>query len=303
MSTSLFGLTLPFVFNPLPTHTLRPYQWQIGDLIFGEHTKYPVLGTQIATYNVNVQDFQLPQSSTITMGKDTHTAGPITFTMGVFDNAPVGHGYNSLPDDLILKSSKLLTALQKEWKADEIRQRWNWLKPIVYCDGYGVTKRVYGRPRKFTYTRKRPGSHFHRVTAEYARIDTLSYSDIEYRVGLANGAAPVGYTRDGGDSPSWYRVLFQGPQNNPIAVIGGDQIQLQLDIPAGVTVEVSSYPWSRRIVDSQGFNRRRALIGNSKYLDRLMIPDGVSVPMSWAATGTNSVSSCTVLWRDAYHTL
>jgi hypothetical protein len=282
---------------------LRPYQWQIGDLVFGEHTKYPVLGAKIGTYNVNNQDAQLPLSSTVTMGKDTQTAGPLTFQMGVFDNAPVQYIDNSLPDDLVLKSSKLLTALQKEWKADDVRLLWNEQKPLIYCDGYGSIRRIYGRPRKFEYTRKRLGSQFHRVTAEYARIDTLTYTDSEFGAALTNGVAPVNYTRDGGDADSWYRVLFDGPQTNPLAIIGDDQIQLQLVIPAGVTVEVSSYPWSRRIVDSNNVNRRTALVGNSKYLDQLLIPAATSVPMSWLATGTTSASKCTVLWRDAYNTV
>lgn len=279
---------------------LRPYQWQLGDVIFGEHTKYPVLGVKIQSYNVNSQDFQIPESSTVSMGKDTLQAGVMTFTMGVYDNAPI-HTSTSLPNDLVSKSSKLLTALQKEWKADEVRLRWGELKPLTYCDGYGSVRRIYGRPRKFEYTRKRPGSLFHRVTAEYARIDTLTYTDTEYLATL--GGNPTNYTRVGGDADAWYRVHFVGPQTDPLAIIGDDQIQLQLAIPAGVTVEVSSYPWSRRIVDTNGINRRTALIGNSKYLDRLAIPAGVPVPMSWEALGTTAASRCLVLWRDAHNTV
>lgn len=282
---------------------LRPYQWQIGDLVFGEHTKYPVVGVTIATYNVNNQDYQIPLSNETRMGQDTLQAGPITFTMGVFDNAPMQHGYNSLPDDLILKSSKLLTALQREWKADDIRLQWGALKPLIYCDGYGSVRQIYGRPRKFTYTRKRPGSQFHKVTAEYARIDTLTYTDTEYSAPLTVGAPPVSYTRDGGDAPAWYRVLLDGPQVNPLVIVGDDQIQLQHTIADGVTVEVNSYPWSRRIVDSNGINWRTTLIGNSKYLDRLTIPADTSTPMSWTATGTGAHSRCRVLWRDAYNTV
>jgi hypothetical protein len=307
VNTGVFPATFPFTFQPVPnegpTRPLRPYQWQLGDVIFGEYTKYPVLGVQIATYNVNNQDFQIPQSNETRMGQDTLQAGPLTFTMGVYDNAPVRYGYNSLPDDLILKSSKLLTALQKEWKADEVRQQWGVLKPLIYCDGYGSVRQIYGRPRKFTYTRKRPGSLFHKVTAEYARIDTLTYTDTEYSVGLNNADSPVSYTRDGGDATAWYRVLLVGPQTNPLVIVGDDQIQLQTTIAAGVTVEVNSYPWSRRIVDSLGVNRRTTLIGNSKYLDRLGIPAATSVPMSWFAAGTTSASKCLVLWRDAYNTV
>lgn len=309
-NTNVFPLKFPFVFGNVVvppavggSKNLRPYQFQLGDLVFGEHTKYPVLGMTIATYNVNNQDFQIPLSNTISMGQDTETAGPITFTMGVFDNAPMQYGYNSLPDDLIIKSSKLLTALQKEWKAQKVREKWGQLKPLIYCDGYGSVRQIYGRPRKFTYTRKRPGSQFHKVTAEYARIDSLTYTDAEFAAQLFNGDDPVGYTRDGGDAASWYRVVLVGPQTNPLVIVGDDQIQLQLVIPSGVEVEVSSYPWSRRVIDSNGITRRTTLIGNSKYLDKLTIPDNTSVPMSWVATSTSGDSACFVLWRDAYNTV
>lgn len=305
--TNVFPLTFPYRFDnvsaPGVSKNLVPYQWQLGELVFGERTRYPVLGVNIATYNVNNQDFQVPLSNETRMGQDTLQAGPITFTMGVYDNAPVSYEYNSLPDDLILKSSKLLTALQREWKADDVRQQWGELKPLIYCDGYGSVRRIYGRPRKFTYTRKRPGSQFHKVTAEYARIDTLTYTDAEFAAGLINGADPVGYTRDGGDAASWYRAVLFGPQTNPLVIVGGDEIQLQTVIPAGVQVEVNSYPWSRRIIDSNGINWRTTLIGNSKYLDQLTIPADTSVPMSWVATSTNSDSACLVLWRDAYNTI
>jgi hypothetical protein len=307
-----FPLTFPFIFGastdvivPIggTSKNLRPYQWQLGDLVFGEYTKYPVVGVQIATYNVNNQDFQIPQRDETRMGQDTLQAGPLTFTMGVYDNAPVAYGYNSLPDDLVIKSSKMLTALQKEWKADDVRLRWGELKPLIYCDGYGTVRQIYGRPRKFTYTRKRPGSQFHKVTAEYARIDTLTYTDTEFAAELVNGANPLNFTRDGGDAHAWFRVILAGPQTNPLIIIGQNQIQLQIAIPDGVEVEVNSYPWSRRIIDSNGVNWRTTLIGNSKYLDQLTIPPDTSVPMSWLATGTNSDSGCLVLWRDAYNTV
>jgi hypothetical protein len=177
------------------------------------------------------------------------------------------------------------------------------MKPLIFCDGYGSVRRVYGRPRKFQYSRKHKGSQFYRVAAEYARADTLSYTDTEYAASLVLGADPAVYTRVGGDADSWLRVLFYGPQTNPVVVIGGIQIQLQRTIAAGTVVEVNSYPWTRRIIDSNGINGRTWLIGNTLYLDQIHIPPATPLPMSWAATGTTSASKCVVLWRDAYNTI
>jgi hypothetical protein len=282
---------------------LRPYQWQIGDTVFGRGTSYPLLSTSLQSYNVNNQDFQVPLADEIRMGQDTFQSGPLTLKIGVIDNAPMDYIANTLPDTLTAKSSKLLTKLQKEWKADEIKKQWGALKPLTYCDGYGVVRQIYGRPRKFTYTLKRKGSQFHVVTAEYARVDTLSYTELEYAVVLDEGAAPVDYTREGGDANTWFRVVFTGPITNPLVILGGIEIQLQHAIPAGVQVEVNSYPWSRRIIDSFNNNLRTTLIGNTLYLDQMQLPPDAPIPMSWTATGTTGASECVVLWRDALNVL
>lgn len=285
------------------SNNLRPYQWQLGGTVFGRGTPYPVLSTKIESYNVNNQDFQIPLADEVRMGQDTFQAGPITFTIGVIDNAPMPHLANTLPDTLTTRSSKLLPALQREWKADEIKQQWGALKPITYCDGYGVARQIYGRPRKFTYTPKRKGSQWHKVTAEYARVDTLSYTEAEYKAALVKDADPVYFSRDGGDALSWIRTVLTGPMVNPLVIVGEVEIQLQYTIPSGVQVEVNSYPWSRRIIDSLGHNLRTTLIGNTLYLDQMRIPPDVPIPMSWTATGTSGASACAVLWRDALNVL
>lgn len=149
---------------------LQPYQFQIGDVVFGRNTPYPVEDVKISSYNVNNQDFQVPRSNETRMGIDTEQAGPITFIMGVIDNAPAAYvprGGTALPPDLVTKSSKLLTALQKEWKALDYARTYGAVTKLVYCDGYGSIRRIYGRPRKFEYTRKTPKSRFYRVTAEF----------------------------------------------------------------------------------------------------------------------------------------
>lgn len=285
------------------SNNLRPYQWQIGEIVFGPGTQYTVLGTNIQSYNVNNQDSQIPLSDQITMAQDTRQAQPIQFTIGVKDNAPMPYMPNTLPADLVEKSSKLLDALQDEWYADDIKQQWGQYKALIYCDGYGVVKQVWGRPRKFQYSPKTKTSQWRKVQAEFARIDTLCYAEIESLIDdLVQGADPVFYTI-GGRANTWFRVLLTGPMSNPVVTLGSNEIQLGMDILAGVVVEVSSYPWSRRIIDSNGVNWRTKLIGNTKYLDQLILPKNTSIPMSWSATNTSSASKCQVLWHDAYNVI
>ncbi|WP_131721546.1 hypothetical protein [Mycolicibacter heraklionensis] len=284
---------------------LRPYQFQIGEVIFGRHTPYPVEKVDISSYTVNNQDFQVPMSNETRMGIDTKQAGPMTFTLGVIDNAPVSRSVVGLPDDLVAKSSKLLTALQTEWKANAATKQYGEMQPLIYCDGYGAVRRIYGRPRKFTYTRKSPKSLFYRVTAEYARADTLTYSDVEYAAALTQGADLVEYSQLG-DADSWLRVLLTGPMTNPVIQVGDSTIQLQIEIDEGMLVELSSYPWARRIVSAPAdggplINQRRAMVGQTRYLDQIMMPAGLPVGMSYVAADTTTASGCLVLWRDAHN--
>lgn len=284
------------------SNNLRRFQWQIGDVVFGANTQYVILGTNIASYEINAQDSQIPLSDQITMGKDTRAPKTVTFTIGVKDNAPVQNIANSLPDDLVSKSSKLLGALQGEWFADDIKQRWNQFKPLIYCDGYGLTKVVWGRPGKFQYSPKTKTSQYRKVTAEFRRMDTLCYREIESMVRLVNRADPADYSI-GGESNTWFRVLFYGPMSNPVVVLGDTDVQLGYDIPADVVVEASGYPWSRRIIDSNGNTLRTKLIGNTKYLDQFVLPLDTPIPMSWAADGTNDDSACLVLWHNAFNVI
>lgn len=290
------------------TRNLRPFQYQIADLVFGKYTQYPVLGSKPSSYEINNQDYQVVQSNEIQFGKDTLKAGTIIFTIGVRDNAPVRYLANSLPADLVEKSSKLLEALQSEWKADEIRQQFGEVLPIIFCDGYGSVRRVYGRPRKFEYTPKTETSSFHKVTAEFQRVDTVTYSDTEFVVSLVNGDPAVFHTREGGRAQSWYRILLYGPMAAGATInVGVDNFVYNRDILAGKFVEISSYPWQRRVVegnvDGTGvlISRRRNLIGNTKYLNVPKLPPNTSISMSWSASLTSGDSRCLVLWRDAYH--
>lgn len=285
------------------SYNLRPHQWQIGGLVFGEHTQYPVLGVKPQSYTVNNQDSQTPLSDEIRMGQDSFQATTMTLKIGVKDNAPMRYIPGHLPCDLVSKSSKLLDALQDEWKADEVKQDWGQLKPLIHCDGYCSVRRIYGRPRKFEYTTKTRTSQFHVVTAEFARIDTLTHADVESKVTLVNGADPRNFTRTKGRGASWFRVRLAGPMANPEVTVGALHIQLQYTIPTGDVVEVSGYPWARRIIDNHDNNLRTTLVGNTKYLDQLKIPASTATPMQFTASGTSGASECKVLWRDAYNVI
>ncbi|OIN79351.1 hypothetical protein [Mycobacterium malmoense] len=281
---------------------LRPHQWQIGEIVFGRATQYRVMGWHQNAYSVNAQDSQIPLSDKVTMGQDSRQPQTLVFKIGVVDNAPMRNMPNTLPPDLVTKASKLLGALQDEWYADDIKQQWGQYKPLIYCDGYGLTKLIWGRPRKFDYSSKTETSQWREVTAEFQRMDTLCYREIESLVDLVVGADPVFYSV-GGDANSPFRVLLTGPMSDPTVTLGANQVQLDLNILADVVVEVNAYPWSQRVIDSNGISWRNKLIGQTHYLDQLILPKNTSIPMSWTADNTSPASKCQVLWRDTFNVI
>lgn len=286
----------------MANNNLTRFQWQIGSIVLGPGTQYTIaMGPP--QYDVNAQDSQMPLADKITMGQDTRKAAPLTLNIGVKDNAPVRNiaAAGMLPADMVDKAAKLLEDLQYEWYADDIKQQWDEVIPLTYCDGYGVVKQIYGRPGKFQYTPKTRMSQFRKVTAEFRRIDTLCYSETENFAELTLGAGPALYQVDG-QADTWFRVLFYGPATNPLATVGDSTIQLNMTIPAGVILEVSGYPWSQRVVDSNSANWRSKLV-EPKFLDQMRLPKNRLLQMSWSASGTSGASRCYVLWRDAYNVI
>lgn len=300
--------------NPL-SQNLLPGQYQIGSFVFGYATQCPVNDVQVQSYNVNAQDFQVIRTDERSFGVDTLAPGSFVFKMAVLDNKPLPNmlgltnDWESLPPSLVARQGVLLPALAKEWKANEVRPIWGETKPIYFSDYDGIVRRIYGRPGKFQYSRTTRKNAFYTIQAEYRRADTYAYSDIEYYVGGATipilpGGTPVNAQRQGGDGDAWVRFLLWGPLTNPIITYGGNTIELNGTIPDGVLLEISSYPWQRRCIDSDGNSWRAYLIGETVYLDQLVFPADTIMPVSWVVeegTETNADTQMMFLWRESYN--
>lgn len=296
---------------------MRPYQYQLGDIIFGRDTNIPISKIDVQPYNVNVQDFQIPLSDENRFGQDTLVPAPIIFTMAVIENYMLDQFANVVPanvdpDDLFAMRGTVLSRLAKVWKARELRAFWGAAMPLLCCTSNGEVLRIYGRPGKFQYSpRYNDANAWIDVQAEFRRGDTYAHGDIEYYAGdpviaergMSPGADPVIITRGTGDADSWVRVLIIGPATHPIINYGDSVIELDLTIPTGVQVEVSSYPWSRRVVDSNGINWRTKLIGDTKYLEQVQFFADESIPVDWDASATDGDSQMYFLWREAYNVI
>jgi hypothetical protein len=259
-------------------------QYKIGNILFGDNTNMPVSKVEIQPWNVNNQDFQVIHSDEVRFGIDNLVPAPIVFTMAVLNNWALENvpGGGSIPPGLIYQARSLLGQLANEWKATETRQTWGAMKKLLFVDTDGIRRRVYGRPGKFQHGPVEQNEWVD-VQAEFRRADTLAYDDTEKVIEIGYNENPTYIHREveQGDAPAWFRVLFYGPLTHPTVTIGKVQIELGIDILPDTIVEVSSYPWMRRIVDSNGINWRASLIGSSQYLDQLQIPPDEDIALRW----------------------
>jgi hypothetical protein len=296
---------------------VQPYQYALGNVLFGRGTDIPISKVDLQPYNVSNQDFQVIRTDETRFGIDTLVPAPIIFTMAVLENYPLDVFANDtseldfLVDNLINRGS-LLSSLATTWKAKETRATWGAAMPLYFCNNDEEVLRIYGRPGKFQYApRVNSRSAWIDIQAEFRRADTNAYSDIELYIGdpeifdkgLAPGADPVLAARGGGDADSWMRFLFTGPMSHPMVHYGDYVLEMNTSIPEGVSVEVSSYPWMRRVVDSNGFSRRAEVIGDTLYLDQIQFAAGNNMNVHWTCDDSNSSTGLYVLWRETYNVL
>lgn len=284
--------------------SLSEGQYKIGNTVFGSRTMYPVSSFESNSYQINGQDFQVTNTDEMRFGMDTFSPGTMSFTMAAIDNRilPSMAGYTGISPVSILSGSTLLERLAREWRADEIRSMWNAQKPLLICRA-GVTHRVYGRPRKFTSGGKTMKSEWIDIVCDFQRADTLSYSDEEFAIEVlpsGSGTTTQTITRTDGEGPSWIRLLIVGPINNPVIKIGPHIVQISTNLAAGKLIELSAYPWDRRIVNSDGLNLSASLIGASPYLDQLAFPAHTSWAIGLAGGSTTIATKMFILWRNAY---
>lgn len=279
---------------------LVPGQRELGNLLFGRHTAYPISSMEIQSYNVNAQDAQAPMADEIMPMQENFVPAPITFEIGVLEfhrneNMEVFSGriFNEEP------MRRNLNKIALEWRGDDIRKNPGAARPIRFCQRDGSVILAFGRPRKFQATAPTRKNCYYTVNAEFQRLDTLFHSDIEYFEAVDPGQT-VTLTRDKGDLSCWFRCLITGPAVNPHIVIGDLDIELDWTLAGGEIVEISSYPWSRRVVNSSSLNLGAKLIGETQYLDKLRFPLGVAKNITWTAGGTTGSSGMLFCWRDSY---
>lgn len=286
-------------------YNLHPGQLQFGDTIMGPFTPFRVDKMDIGNYDVNTQDYQKPMSNEINFGQDTLKPAPVTLTINVMVNKALPN-IAALTQDIRamdFSHDPNLSDLQREWRAEEVMQEWGEQKPLLFCGSDSIVRQYYGRPGKFTYQKHRiVDSQYYTVTAEFRRSDTFAYTNQEYFV-TCNPLESKTVTRAFGNATSWLRFFIFGPANHPIITWGSRQIELDWNIPAGGGVEISSYPWERRVVDMNNLSLAAYIITDKPYLDTIKFADKTPTLLSFNATGTNADSKLVLAWQDAWQVM
>ena len=278
-------------------------QWKIGDFVFGKGTQILLSTVEFEGYDVNNYDFPRENTDELVMGRDSLKPGLVTFEMTVLDNYLVDSG---APVPGFRRAREIYEEFVKNWRGDLVREQWNEFLPLSY-KRHGTERLIYGRPRKLTplpHASRRGNQPF---TCQYQTSDTLTYSRMEYyeEGPLTNlGSRNISCRRDllKGMAPAWFVIQIFGPITNPAVEIGPDmKIELQRTIQAGKAVEISSYPWRRRVIDSDSNTLSASLVGSSPYMDEMKLPPGENTTIGMSGSGTSGSTFCRVLWREAYY--
>ncbi len=289
-------------------------QWQLGEVKFGRGTPITVANVDIGAYEHKLSDIQISQTDELRMGRDFFTPGVLTFDMGILNNrllpsmaAITRNGGVGYPERYEIQGAQpLMEKLVATWRNDATRKRFGYLNYLRYCK-FGMQKRIYGRPRKITTNIFNSANEYVPILAEFQRVDTLSYDDSEsYVTGApaAYGTYPIQAQRVGGKTATWVRYLIQGPINHPkINVKDQYEIELNYNVPVGVVVEITSYPWERRVITSLGQNISPLMIGNSPYMEKIVLQPSSISEIGLSGSATTADTGLVVLWREAYATL
>lgn len=271
---------------------LKKGQYQIGDFVFGDGTMFNVEDFDtLGGYDVNVQDFQGFLSDENRFGADNLKPMPVQLKINARVNYALPHVVSLTGSPMPTFDDPTVGEFINEWRADSVRTSWGALKPLYMCRDDGTLVRMYGRPGKIAVTRLPHNGQARTITAEFRRSDTLVHSDVEWFLNV-QGDEIVTVVRSAdlgmGDGNSYLRFLLVGPMTHPIIQLGSLTIELDHELNIGDVVEISSYPWERRVISADdGLSLASSLI--SPYLDKLIFPSDTSLQVSWTATNINTI--------------
>lgn len=276
----------------MPSRNLEPGQLQIGDTVFGFGTQLNIESFDIGGHEVTNQDRQSQDADETLFGSDQLKALPIQFIINAFKDEIVPNMVALTGDtrELNFSHQNHVSNFSREWRADDIRKAWGALKNLYVCRKDGRVVELFGRPGKFQVSREEMTSNYQKIVAEFRRSDTFAYTDFEWFTTVRDGEIQTVYRSTDlgqGDAPCWLRFFIVGPMTNPIIQLGTTTIELAHEIEAGEIVEISSYPWQRRVIDLGTGNSLAAKLVQPNSLRQLKMSIDEPIRLSWNATSVN----------------
>lgn len=289
---------------------LQEYQFEVGGVVFGLDAPVMVLtsGFKPSGSSWRTQDFEHPQGDGGVPGRDYQAVGTFGFEMFA---------------DGTDEASALAQAaqLRNVWPAEGLVRTPRALTPLRYRLG-GRTRRVYGRPRRWT-----PGpttdlvNGYLDITADFAIFDPLFYDDAEESISFnmaeqttggggfrtpfrmpmrtVGVATPTGRAAFvGGDRETWPIIELTGGIN-PWVEINGWRAKVVRSLNWDETVTIDTRPWVRSSTINGGFAR---LDRGSRISKMRLSPKGRNMVM-FGNDSPLSPANVTVRWHNANSSL
>lgn len=152
------------------TIALGEHQYELNGVVFGRDTPIMVESFQPGGYDIESNDASLPREDGRRFGVDFFTGRTMSFEIYIISDSDVFED---------------LRRLQRAWKANDTRLGYGTVVPLRYRKN-GRTRRVYGRPRSFSYTPGRTFVNEITVTAEFVTVDELFYHDAPRELTLSS---------------------------------------------------------------------------------------------------------------------
>lgn len=287
------------------------YTFQLGAIVFGLGQQVAVETFDTGSADWRTQDADNPIRAGKLFGRDYLGAPTWAFDMFTDANDPES-------------ALTALSLLAKEWRGGTVPTTPGAVQALTYQVADRV-RRVYGRPRKWAAppdTRIVTG--YIPITADFQTVDPLHYDETEQAVSVGTvptalpgfitplvapivtlrGAYRTGaYATVGGDAPTWPVITITGPITGPWVSVQGWRYELaELSLIDNSTVVIDTRPWVLTVM-RDGIASVAGYATPSSRLDRMQLNPGSSAELLFGGVDMSGSATCTVRWRNAWHSL
>jgi len=304
---------------------LSEKQFELKGVVFGWGCPVDVHqgGWNPGGKNTRNRDVEHPTRDGMRPGKDL--AGPQTHAFSLFANQENEHD-----------AWATVEALQYAWDADEERKKAGEVLPLRYCIA-GQTRRVYGRPRRWTPSSTETGVTGRiDIEADFVTVDQIVYEDelqfetfpiaipTDTTAGVVAPLVPP-FSSAAGSSTTIYSITVGGTRPTPVWItfkspygLAGASVRVtERSKPVGAPADYRLTDWTAALRDPLGVSDE-VTIDARPWITAATRSDGSGVRVSprvtrihelWLPPGGHSVAftgndptgtaTATVSWRNA----